>query len=231
MPFFRFICLSVLLWLSITATAQTTTDAAAVDTFGLFREPPAGPPHFNGQFSKAAGDLGKGGDLVFLFETQAVKWQRWHSSKARRIKTVTHSIALDTNTQEAWYQTYTVDVKYPRKEKNASKKKRQISEFSSRKSVSYVDVLNAFRRLDSLGFHRLDPEQLTSMNGPPNPDGSVPMTVFTHTSNTWTYLKAGELWYGIVTYAPGMIYEMYPKIYPDRGKWIEGFDTMRALVR
>lgn len=220
-----------LLLLAVVTAAQPSADRDSVPPAGLFSEPPIGPLRFAGQFASTASELGKAGDLVFLYETQSVKWQRWSSYRARKIKTITHAIVLDSLTKSAWHQTFTNDRRLSRKRNDPSKKVITINEYSRRTPLAYHTTLNAFRKLDSLGFHRLDPEQLTSTEGPPNPDGSVPMLTFTHTSSTWTYLKANGLWYGIVTYAAAILYAEYPEMFPDRGKWVEGYDTMRALTR
>lgn len=175
--------------------------------------------------------LGKEGDLAFLYETQAVKWQRWGSSYARRVTTTTHAIVVDTTKQIAWHQTYTVDVKYPRKRNDPYRKTVTVSILNPPVPLDYAATKIAFYRLDTLGYHDLDHKQLTSTSGPVNEDGLVSTHSFSHITNTWTYIKARNRWYSIVAYAPTMMYEKYPDFYPDRGKWLEGYLAMRALTR
>lgn len=175
--------------------------------------------------------LGKEGDLVFLYETQAVKWQRWGSSYARRITTTIHAIGLDSSKQIAWHQTYTVDVKYPRKRNDPYRKTVTVSALNPPVPLDYAATKIAFYRLDTLGYHRLDHKQLTSTSGPVDENGMVSTLRFTHVPDVRTYLKARDRWYGTVSYAAGTMYEMYPELYPDRAKWLEGYWAMRALTR
>lgn len=175
--------------------------------------------------------LGKEGDLVFLYETQAVKWQRWGSSYARRVTTTTHAIGLDSSKQTAWHQTYSVDVRYPRKRDEPYPRIVSVSELHAPVPLDYAATLKAFKRLDALGYHRLDHKQLIATSGPVDENGMVSTHHFTDVPDVRTYLKARDRWYGTVSFAAGMMYERYPELYPDRGKWLEGDWAMRALTR
>lgn len=165
-------------------------------------------------------------DIVDEYELAYITWRYYKIKYGRRGKIKGHVrklytiFAIDRESEKA--HKLEVIVKYEKRRRgvNLKEAKRNRSNFTIRvknkSSLNYQTLLNKFLIAEELKFHQLDRNQLHNKSGPVNENGLARRYDWTHTRNTEVFLKSKDTIGKISSYAPKRLYNLFPKMYPDR---------------
>lgn len=176
-------------------------------------------------------------EIIDPFELAYITWGYYrlrYNSRGRikgKIKKLYTIIAIDKD-QEKAYKIEVVRKNEKIRRGNSSKqintgKIKYKTRMKSKSTSNYKMILNKFLIAEALGFDRLDGDQLHNKLGPVNERGLAQVHDWNHRRNAEVILKSKGIIGKISSYAPKRLYELYPKLYPDRKKFVLVYELFK----
>lgn len=168
--------------------------------------------------------------IIQPFELAYITWKYYklrydnHGRVKANIRKLYTVVAVDKDLEKA----FKIELIWQWKKVAREKKAETINKegfitrirIKSKSILNYKETVNKFLILEALQFHKLDNNQLHNNIGPVNEKGIARKHDWSHVGNTEVLLKFLNTTTRISSYAPKALYGLYPKLYPDRKKFI-----------